>query len=321
MKTAFEIIRKELGKDAVILSTRKVKTPDGQPSLNITAAVDKSYDDAKVEVEPAISQDDKAPKPQGLEGFLNKHGVAPDVVDKISKAVTALKDTGFDEKDTLDMVLGKMVPFVAPAKAMPKGMAHVFVGPTGAGKTTTISKLAVERKKAGDSVGLITLDNQRIGGYEQLNIVADALQESARMIKTPEELAQALDELGDRDYVFIDTPGINPFDKNSLLKLREKIKDVSLPTRVHLVLPTTMNTMEMPSIPIAFEVHKPESIIFTKLDETSYLGGMANVAMLSGLDVCFVTDGTNITSDITHLDAPSLAQRLTQAPRYPWEVK
>src|SRR5690606_33845112 len=49
-----------------------------------------------------------------------------------------------------------------------------LVGPTGAGKTTTIAKLASHPRAFGEQqVGLLTLDTYRVGAVEQLAIIAD----------------------------------------------------------------------------------------------------------------------------------------------------
>src|SRR5690606_9940340 len=114
---------------------------------------------------------------------------------------------GFNEEDGLEMVLSKLIPFRQSIDVLPKGHVLMLVGPTGAGKTTTLAKLAVRQRMAGHTVGLITLDTYKIGGIEQLGIYADALKESLHVAKTPEELDAALQACANVDHIFIDTAG------------------------------------------------------------------------------------------------------------------
>jgi flagellar biosynthesis protein FlhF len=90
----------------------------------------------------------------------------------------------------------------------------VFVGPTGAGKTTTIAKLAAKyaiHEKA--KVGLVTADAYRIAAHEQIKTYADILEVPLKTIYKPDEITSALLELDDADIVLVDTPGKSPNDK------------------------------------------------------------------------------------------------------------
>ena len=51
----------------------------------------------------------------------------------------------------------------------------VFLGPTGAGKTTTLAKVAWLYKSSGKKVGIVTLDSYRVGAYEQISAFGEVL--------------------------------------------------------------------------------------------------------------------------------------------------
>lgn len=321
MPEALELVKNELGEDAVILATRKVTGAAGKLTLEITAAVDEQ--DVS---EPPVPQTDipqEAIKDKAafdtLEDMLQKHGIMPEIREKILTAVDALGSTDFDHFDALDMVLGKMVPFTLPARALPKGKAHLFIGPTGSGKTTTLCKLAVDRRISRHSIGFITMDNQKVGAYEQLSIYADAMKERAYMVRNGEEFEAAVEDMGERDFLFIDTPGVNPFDKKQISRLKEKINGLGIEPIVHLIMPAHLHPQEMAAIaPALAELH-PQNVIFTKIDETSYYGGIINAAIMSGLKMGYIADGPKVPDNLCEVDSTLLAQKLTSAPRLPWE--
>lgn len=323
MTDALKLIKSELGPDAVILATRKIKGEDGKTSLEITAAVDKPLAENKPSaaterlLEHTLRAPVEMPAPYSLAGLLQAHGLLPQVCDRITRAVTALMDTGFNEEDGLEMVLSKLIPFRQSIDVLPKGHVLMLVGPTGAGKTTTLAKLAVRQRMAGHTVGLITLDTYKIGGIEQLGIYADALKESLHVAKTSEELDAALQACANVDHIFIDTAGINPFEQSRLADLAMRLEGRNVDVAV--VLPANLNAAELTTLPRAFKKLAPRHLILSKLDETAHLGGVINAAVESGLSICLAADGQRVPQDLIELDAASLARRLLSRPRLPWE--
>ncbi|MBI1363337.1 MAG: hypothetical protein GC134_05080 [Proteobacteria bacterium] len=321
MTEGLRIVKAELGENAVILASKKVRTHDGKQALEITAAIDP----ASAPLPPV--QDERNPfTPESmvhatpsseLEHLLGSHGVSMPVCQKIARAAEALADTGFSTEDALEMVLGKMVGFVRPAQTQTIHRPLILIGPTGAGKTTTLAKLAIERRRHGHSIGLITTDTYKIGGAAQLRIYAEALKEDMFAVKTPEELHAALTALKDKEYVFVDTAGINPFEKSRLDDLATLLDGVEADTA--LVLPANLNTLTLNTLPQAFAALRPSTLIFSKLDETAHLGGIINAAVGSHLPVCYATDGQRVPQDLLELDAQSLSRRLMAPPRHPWE--
>lgn len=330
MSQALKIIKSELGPDAVILSTRKIKGKDGNPSLEITAAIDSmpessqqpsqssryasSYDDV---LNKALGTSKRKPSLQSLADILSLHGLLPDACAKLERAVGALQETGFGEADALEMVLQKLIPFENSGHVLQPNKPLMLVGPTGAGKTTTLAKLAIKQRLAGHSVGLITLDTYKIGGIEQLGIYADALEQDMHVAKTVEEFQKALAATQDCDYVLIDSAGVNPFEKSRLGDLEQRLAGQDI--AVCMVLPANLNTAEMTTLPKAFGRLSPKHLIISKLDETAHIGGLVNAAMESNLGVCFATDGQRVPQDIVELDAQSLARRLVTPPKLPWD--
>ncbi|MFY4785967.1 flagellar biosynthesis protein FlhF, partial [Aliarcobacter butzleri] len=82
----------------------------------------------------------------------------------------------------------------------------MMVGPTGVGKTTTLSKLAARYAyKLGQNykVGIVTLDSFRVGAVEQHQAYTNIMRLPLEVVKIPDDLAEALLRLKDCNYIFI----------------------------------------------------------------------------------------------------------------------
>ena len=326
MNEALHAVKAELGDDAVILSTRRVKGADGKPSVEITAAIEQiaaapqtpqatqaTSTTADMDLEPTTF-DAHSP----LTEKLMAHGISPAISQRLQKAVTALMDTGFTEEDSLEMVLSKLITFKSPGELLEAGKPFILVGSTGAGKTTTLAKIAVTERMHGRKVALVTMDTYKIGGVEQLDIYADSLKESLHVVKNGETLAQTLAKIIGYDLILVDSAGVNPYERSRMSDIAKQLSDVD--ATIALMLPSNLNAAEMAALPKAFGALKPQHLLFSKMDETSFLGGMVNTAIHNGMPLCFATDGQRVPQDLLQLDAKTLSRRLLTAPTLPWDL-
>ena len=183
-------------------------------------------------------------------------------------------------------------------KGSARPLAIALVGPTGAGKTTTIAKLAAHPRAFGDrNVGLLTLDTYRVGAVEQLAIVADLAGLPLEVAYGPGEVEGALRRLGSCDVVFIDTPGRSPraeaLNGEWGAMLAEARAD-----EVHLVLPAILRGDIADAMVRSFAGHRPTHLLMTKLDEVPGEVGVADLAGAVGLPARWITDGQEIPSDL-----------------------
>lgn len=323
MEDALRLIREELGPEALILGTRKVPGANGKATLEITAAVN--------EPEPAtrpLSQPEgttptpfptAAPPPPGLQGTLEAHGTATGLIHKITTALPGLASAGFNAEEALEMLLAKLVSFRSPASLLPAGKAHLFLGPHGAGKTTIISKLAIQAKKQGRTVGLLSLDDQKIGGFEPLAIAAEIMGETAHLLSSVADLRTAAATLGPRHMLLLDTAGLNPYQPQALTRLKQRLEELGLPTLNHLVVPASLNAADMAALPVACHRFGLHSLVFTKLDSTTRYGALLSTAAQAELPVGLAGHSADMATPPLALTAAWLAGALATPPQQPWE--
>jgi flagellar biosynthesis protein FlhF len=173
----------------------------------------------------------------------------------------------------------------------------MFVGPPGAGKTTTIAKLAVrlglERRIP---VHLISLDTMRVGGSEQLATYARILGIGFDAIYTTAALGQALEEHGGK-LILIDSPGYAPAEMEEAAQVARFLQHYP-EIEVQLVLPAYLSASALMKFAQRFSLFNPEKLLFTHLDEVDTTGPIVEYAVRSSLPVSFLADGQSITSDL-----------------------
>ncbi len=187
-----------------------------------------------------------------------------------------------------------------------------LVGPTGAGKTTTLAKLAANasliRKQ---KVGLITTDTFRVGAVDQLRHYADLIGVPLETVSSPEEFAYAMNRFARYDLVLVDTAGRNPGDQSQVADLRTMFRQYDVET--HLVIPAATRQYEVNDILVRYHGLAPAALIFTKYDEARVFGAVINAVMASDLPVSFVTMGQRVPEDITRPRPQAIARRIAES--------
>ena len=188
------------------------------------------------------------------------------------------------------------------------GKRHLaaFIGPTGVGKTTTIAKLAaILSLKQGKQVGIISVDSYRISAVEQLRTYASIMGLPCLSAFSREDLIKAIQTFRNKDIILIDTAGQSHLDKDRMKELGRLMKgDLSISN--HLVLSATTKQRDMKEVANSFAALKPESFVFTKLDETRRRGGIIDQVSESRLPISYVTNGQRVPEDIIPADKRSI---------------
>lgn len=187
-----------------------------------------------------------------------------------------------------------------------------FIGPTGVGKTTTIAKMASYLKLEKNlKVALITADTYRIAAVEQLRTYAGILGIPLSVVYTKDELELEKMKYSDYDLVLIDTAGRSHKNVEQKKDLEELVNTVGEEERqVFLVLSATTKYKDLIRIAENYQIYKDYSIIFTKLDETTCLGNILNIRMLTHVPLSYTTWGQNVPDDFGSIDVQSIAKKL-----------
>jgi flagellar biosynthesis protein FlhF len=187
------------------------------------------------------------------------------------------------------------------------GGVVALLGPTGAGKTTTIAKLAARfaaRHRARD-VALISADNERAGAREQLHVLGRRLGVTVCDADGPEALTHALDQLQDYPLVLIDTAGHGLRDR-ALLRQILWVRSASN-VRSLLVLPANAHPADLSELLRRYRPAAPEGVVLTKLDESACPGAALSVLVQHNLPVAYTAAGQCVPDDIDLADARYLA--------------
>lgn len=343
MNEAMTRIRHELGKDAIIISQRKVKEPGikgffSPKLIEVTAAIengkikereeDKSFKESIDNIKRLIGNQEPQKKIVESKVKVEESELSNEV--KEMKALlnqviqNTAKEESIDVKGDYLKEIDIDYKYIGEIKEHLKDISNeefkekfkeclkddieidtkdlkgnvVLVGPTGVGKTTTIAKLAgklslMDKKK----VGLITIDTYRIGAVEQLRTYAEIMNIDFKVVITIKEMEEAVKSMRDLDVVLIDTTGRSSKNSMQISELRAFINKAE-PEEILLVISAITKNRDIPVILSGYSQVEYESLIITKLDETSIYGGLYNIVKAAQKPIKYITTGQNVPDDI-----------------------
>ena len=228
---------------------------------------------------------------------LSAMDIAPDVA--MALAAHTPRRTSLQNPSHIPLaLLVKHLPVVDDLAGVGGGVMAV-VGPTGAGKTTTIAKLAARwcMRHGSEDLALVSTDIYRIGAREQLMTYARILGVPMHAANGGRDLARVLDRLKSKKLVLIDTAGMGPRD----VRLAEPLAALQLGAaraRVLLALPAQGEGHALDEIVRAFAPVTPVASILTKVDEAASLGAVISATLRHRLKIAYVCDGQRVPEDL-----------------------
>ncbi len=191
----------------------------------------------------------------------------------------------------------------------------VFVGPAGAGKTTTLMKLAL-RWGVAERVPLqiLSADTLRVGGCEQLGAYARIAGLPFHRVETIAALGSALEEHRQKKLILIDTPGFGAAEMEDAAELATFLSG-NRRAEVQLVLPATLQPDAAAGIVERFARFNPSKLVLTHMDEAGKTGAVLELVMRSRLLLSYVTDGQQIPEDLEQASKAALTESLRQRAR------
>lgn len=242
--------------------------------------------------------------------------VERDVQEDISKEIAARTQDVKSRRDVETNIVAQQLILDRLGEPIPLKLKKftqnvlLFVGPTGAGKTTTLAKLAGMLKfKENLDVAVINTDTYRIGAMEQIKIYSEIMDIPLVTAYNPEELKDALAALADKDVVLIDTAGKSVRDEDAKSDLSQIIKAAGA-DEVFLVLSVSTGHKACKQIVSSYSFVEDYKLIITKLDEVGSWGNVLNIADFSKKSLSYVTMGQNVPDDICKADMQTLAENI-----------
>ncbi|BDQ32867.1 flagellar biosynthesis protein FlhF [Pseudodesulfovibrio portus] len=318
---AFAKVKAELGEEAVILSNKTI-SDNGSKCCEIVAAVENSpirpattrdavVDDALGDavgwqrewsqikghimalMKPQMDPRHLSPKQKIAMDYLEREDVDETV---LARVYCGLRENG---NDSIMKVLDPMLKAAPFKPANWSNTFHAFAGPGGAGKTSSLVRLALKIKKENPKtrICLATADGGRGKGRLVLKHYAELSGLAFREIITRDDLSLLREEEKNFDMVLIDLPGLPA--KTSLeewltLYGMRAMDDLS----IHLVLNPYYSTAQFNRFVEKYKSEQLASVIWTKLDEACTFGSVLNMAFASGLPVSALSYGTGLKNSI-----------------------
>jgi flagellar biosynthesis protein FlhF len=352
---AIRMVKREMGPDAVILSTRTVnRTSGGGDSLErleVTAAVDYDPEELRANTDPMdlIRGEGRLERLESelkeIRGFLCAGAAAsllnPEVYfnPPLMERFTHFKDFGLNP-DVIRELMGEKDPVIADTETSGRrGLreclvrllrrVHVdeetdpskgkricsFIGPTGVGKTTTLAKLA--------AFHAVELKRKiALVTVDTFRIAAVAqLETYARIMSIPLEVATCREELRAAIAKHEDCDRIlidtAGRSPNNEKEIGEMREIFEIGERIHhyLVLSATTQFPSLLNAERRFGILPFESYIFTKLDEVDDASSMVNFLITRSKPVSYFTTGQQVPEDVEPASKRKVAEMILSRKR------
>lgn len=192
------------------------------------------------------------------------------------------------------------------ADLMSKGGRYALVGSTGSGKTTTLAKLAARGvdTHGADQVALVAADSFRIGAVAQLTVYADLLGVSLVVADSQARLAHLLPQLAAKKLLLIDTAGFAPSDPRT----REAQALDTMGVRRLVVISANQQGAAIEQAMARFG-QGAAACILTKLDETPQPGAALDSLIRHRLPLAYISGGQRVPEDLHPANAAYLIDR------------
>ena len=216
MSEAMDMLRHELGENAIIVSTQRLGTGAG---VRLTAAIEENDRDDEIDRMYNDEEKQETLLQQDIRNTLTYHALPDPLIEKIILQVKEAKNR--DALVSFASALDAVFSFHLLPEQI-KGQAFMLTGAAGVGKTVMTGKLATRACLSGHRVGLISADTVKAGATEQLVAFTNILDITLLKARSPENLQSQIMALRQTcDLIFIDMPAFNPFRPSDMEDLTE----------------------------------------------------------------------------------------------------
>ncbi len=234
-----------------------------------------------------------------------------EMLSKVKNSISKdeLRDRFKIEKSLKELLKSRIVTS-GPIKKGSKKKIIMFVGPTGVGKTTTIAKLgAIHALREEQRVAFVTIDNYRIAATEQLKKYAEIMRIPIYSVNSQKEFREILTQ-EKADIILVDTSGRSHRNDLKISEIKSFADSVDFEIEKVLCVSANTKKTDLMSVFKAFETMNFDSVIITKVDETSFIGNVIDIADKYSKPISYFTNGQEVPNDIVVADSDKLVDML-----------
>jgi flagellar biosynthesis protein FlhF len=234
------------------------------------------------------------------------------------------KEFSLEELNNFEKVQDEVVKWIADSIQIKKAeytarpQVIILVGPTGVGKTTTVAKIAASyvcppgMNQRPKRVGIITVDSFRIAARQQIETYGIHMEVPVEAADNSEDLKKCLAMFSDGyDYILIDTIGYSPNDVQNIRKMRELLDVGNCSVATYLTMSASTKISDMRDIIRQYEIFDYDSVIVTKIDETSRIGNVISALKEKSKSVVYITTGQHVPRDFENATVLTFLSKLS----------
>ncbi|MEK6818502.1 MAG: signal recognition particle receptor subunit alpha, partial [Nanoarchaeota archaeon] len=220
-----------------------------------------------------------------------------EISERIKKEAYDERIKGIEKREHIVKLLhDELLKIIGTKRELKLGKQEVFlfVGLYGAGKTTTIGKIASYYAKRGRKVCSVGLDVHRPAASEQLKQVSDKVNIASFIDKTEKDPLKIWKknekEIKKYDLILVDSAGRDSLDEELIDEIK-KIGKTTKPTEVFLVLQADIGQAAKRQAQAFKEAVGVSGIIITRMDSTAKAGGALSACAEVKAPVVFIGVG------------------------------
>jgi flagellar biosynthesis protein FlhF len=308
-------LKKELGENAIILSTRNIKNNEtGKNQLEIVAAIDEKAPVANQNL-PVHQKKPEAINSSEINRLIEtiSFPYLEYLSPELKSSYISLKKIGFDDRFigsilreisskslptvNLEEIINLIVSKIRTENLFKKKISrkvYGFVGSAGVGKTSTLLKFAALHSLMNSSnILVVGADNYNFGANEILLAYCKVLGLAFEKAGSEDELKRIIDEKKDYDLILID------FDSQSIVS-NSNIENILL-----LSANANRNFIER-----QLRKYSSSYVAFTGVEEKFEIQSIIDLIIERNLTFCFYSHGQKIPDDLEIADIDGLKKMI-----------
>ncbi len=233
------------------------------------------------------------------------------LIEEVKNSVSRddLRDKFKIEKTLKDLLKSRIIT-CGPIKKGHKKKVLMFIGPTGVGKTTTMAKLgALFALRENHSVAFVTIDNYRIAATEQLKKYAEIMKIPIYVVSDQKQFKEVIDK-EKAEIIMVDTSGRSHRNELKISEMKSYAEAIDYDCEKILCISANTKKGDLDSVFKSFDKVNFGSVIVTKVDETSHIGNVIEIADKYKKPISYFTNGQEVPNDIDIADPDKIVNMI-----------